>query len=49
MLSILKVRDSHHDPALHELLIGPQGITLHKAFAGNSGVLSGTPVPQDGG
>jgi KaiC/GvpD/RAD55 family RecA-like ATPase len=27
MLSILKVRDSHHDPALHELLIGPQGIT----------------------
>jgi circadian clock protein KaiC len=49
MLSILKVRDSHHDPALHELLIGPQGITLHKAFEGACGVLSGTPVPQGGG
>ncbi|EKT4480270.1 ATPase domain-containing protein [Pseudomonas putida] len=49
MLSILKVRDSHHDPALHELLIGPQGITLRKAFEGASGVLSGTPVPQGSG
>ncbi len=49
MLSILKVRDSHHDPALHELLIGPQGISLRKAFEGASGVLSGTPVPQGSG
>ncbi|MFJ4068119.1 ATPase domain-containing protein [Pseudomonas sp. NPDC089996] len=49
MLSILKVRDSHHDPALHELLIGPQGISLRRAFEGACGVLSGTPVPQGGG
>jgi len=49
MLSILKVRDSHHDPALHELHIGPQGISLRKAFEGACGVLSGTPVPQGSG
>ena len=49
MLSILKVRDSHHDPALHELLIGPQGITLRRAFEGACGVLSGTPTPQGSG
>jgi len=49
MLSILKVRDSHHDPALHELNIGPQGISLRKAFEGACGVLSGTPVPQGSG
>ncbi|MFJ4344363.1 ATPase domain-containing protein [Pseudomonas sp. NPDC089401] len=49
MLSILKVRDSHHDPALHELQIGPHGISLCKAFEGACGVLSGTPVPQGGG
>jgi len=49
MLSILKVRDSHHDPALHELNIGPQGITLRKAFEGACGVLSGTPLPQGNG
>ncbi|MGE7989745.1 ATPase domain-containing protein [Pseudomonas sp. NPDC089554] len=49
MLSILKVRDSHHDPAPHELLIGPHGITLSKAFEGARGVLSGTAVPQGGG
>ncbi|MDR0208498.1 MAG: AAA family ATPase [Pseudomonas putida] len=46
MVSVLKVRDSHHDPALHELSIGPQGIVLRKAFEGACGVLSGTPVPQ---
>lgn len=46
MVSVLKVRDSHHDPALHELCIGPQGIVLRKAFEGACGVLSGTPVPQ---
>ncbi|AJQ46303.1 MULTISPECIES: ATPase domain-containing protein [Pseudomonas] len=49
MMSILKVRDSHHDPALHELLIQPQGITLRRAFEGACGVLSGTPVPQGSG
>ncbi|CAM3676581.1 Circadian clock protein kinase KaiC [Pseudomonas reidholzensis] len=49
MLSILKVRDSDHDPALHELCLGPQGITLRKAFEGACGVLSGTPMPQEGG
>ena len=49
MVSILKVRDSHHDPALHELLIGPQGITLRRAFEGACGVLSGTPIPQGSG
>ena len=46
VLSILKVRDSHYDPALHELAIGADGITLRNAFAGASGVLSGTAVPQ---
>ncbi|EKT4524556.1 AAA family ATPase [Pseudomonas putida] len=46
MVSVLKVRDSHHDPALHELRMGLQGIFLHKAFEGASGVLSGTPVPS---
>jgi len=49
MMSILKVRDSHHDPALHELLIQPQGITLRRAFEGTCGVLSGTPIPQGSG
>lgn len=49
MVSILKVRDSHHDPALHALHFGPQGISLRKAFEGTCGVLSGTPVPQGGG
>ncbi|MFB4390480.1 MULTISPECIES: ATPase domain-containing protein [unclassified Pseudomonas] len=49
MLSILKARDSHHDPAPHELLIGPHGITLNKAFEGARGVLSGTAVPQGSG
>ncbi|MFK0309752.1 ATPase domain-containing protein [Pseudomonas sp. NPDC090233] len=49
MLSILKVRDSQHDPALHELLIDSQGISLCKAFKGACGVLSGTPVPQGSG
>ncbi|MEX5505777.1 ATPase domain-containing protein [Pseudomonas putida] len=49
MMSILKVRDSHHDPALHELLIESQGITLRRAFEGACGVLSGTPVPQGSG
>ncbi|UXH38215.1 ATPase domain-containing protein [Pseudomonas promysalinigenes] len=48
MLSILKVRDSHHDPALHAMHFGPQGISLHKAFEGACGVLSGTPVAQGG-
>ncbi|MDR6711322.1 circadian clock protein KaiC [Pseudomonas hunanensis] len=49
MLSVLKVRDSDHDPALHELCLGAAGITLHKGFEGASGVLSGTPVPQEDG
>ncbi len=49
LLSILKVRDSHHDPALHDLQIGPGGITLTRAFEGACGVLSGTPVPQGSG
>lgn len=49
MLSILKVRDSHHDPALHEMRMGPQGIALRKAFEGACGVLSGTPVPPGTG
>lgn len=48
VLSILKVRDSDYDPALHEVLIGTQGISLHKAFAGAFGVLTGTPVPAGG-
>ncbi|WP_412462050.1 ATPase domain-containing protein [Pseudomonas sp. SC11] len=42
VLSILKVRDSHYDPSLHELTIGPTGITLRNAFVGTQGVLSGT-------
>ncbi|MHC6226111.1 ATPase domain-containing protein [Pseudomonas sp. X10] len=45
MLSVLKVRDSQYDPALQEMLISGQGITLRKAFSGASGVLTGTPVP----
>jgi len=49
MLSILKVRDSHHDPALHALHFSPQGISLRNAFEGACGVLSGTPVPQGSG
>ncbi|MFJ4433453.1 ATPase domain-containing protein [Pseudomonas sp. NPDC089395] len=49
MLSILKVRDSHHDPALHALHFSAQGISLRKAFEGACGVLSGTPVPQGSG
>ncbi|AGZ35970.1 serine/threonine protein kinase [Pseudomonas sp. SWI6] len=49
MLSILKVRDSHHDPALHEMRMGPQGVSLRKAFEGACGVLSGTPVPPASG
>ncbi|MDR2306622.1 MAG: serine/threonine protein kinase [Paucimonas sp.] len=46
VLSIVKVRDSDHDPALQALDLGPQGITLGRAFDGASGVLSGTAVPQ---
>ncbi|MGF6395941.1 ATPase domain-containing protein [Pseudomonas plecoglossicida] len=49
MLSMLKVRDSHHDPALHALHFGSQGISLRKAFEGACGVLSGTAVPQGSG
>lgn len=49
MLSILKVRDSDFDPALHEFIISNDGITLRRAFAGGSGVLTGTPVPSGGG
>lgn len=49
MLSVLKVRDSHHDAALHELCLGPEGMTLRKAFQGASGVLSGTAVPLEVG
>lgn len=46
VLSVVKVRDSDHDPALQALNIGPQGIRLGRAFEGAAGVLSGTAVPQ---
>ncbi|MDH0731424.1 AAA family ATPase [Pseudomonas sichuanensis] len=46
VLSIVKVRDSDHDPTLQALHLGPQGITLGRVFDGASGVLSGTAVPQ---
>lgn len=41
-LSIIKVRDSDHDPALQALSLGPTGINLARAFDGASGVLSGS-------
>ncbi|QXI40458.1 ATPase domain-containing protein [Pseudomonas xantholysinigenes] len=41
-LSIVKVRDSDHDPALQALSLGPRGISLQRAFDGASGVLSGS-------
>jgi circadian clock protein KaiC len=41
-LSIIKVRDSDHDPALQALNLGPKGISLARAFDGASGVLSGS-------
>ncbi|QXH33161.1 ATPase domain-containing protein [Pseudomonas muyukensis] len=41
-LSIVKVRDSDHDPALQALNLGATGISLARAFDGASGVLSGS-------
>ena len=49
MLSILKVRDGQHHTAPHELIIGTRGISLHKAFEGASGMLSGTAVANPSG
>ena len=49
MLSLLKVRDSDYDPALHELCMGPNGVVVRKAFEGASAVLSGTPTQSEGG
>lgn len=49
MLSLLKVRDSDYDPALHELCMGPDGVVVRKAFEGASAVLSGTPTHSEGG
>jgi len=48
MLSILKVRDSHYDPALLELIISGQGIDLKKTFTQATAVLSGTAAPVPG-
>lgn len=45
-LSIVKVRDSDHDPALQALKLGPQGIGLARAFDGTNGVLSGSATAQ---
>lgn len=41
-LSIVKVRDSDHDPALQALNLSATGISLARAFDGASGVLSGS-------
>ncbi|MBK5003929.1 ATPase domain-containing protein [Pseudomonas sp. S32] len=49
MLSILKVRDGQHHTSPHELIIGTRGISLHKAFEGASGMLSGTAVANPSG
>ncbi|MCG8292001.1 ATPase domain-containing protein [Pseudomonas entomophila] len=46
VLSIVKVRDSDHDPTLQALHLGPHGISLGRVFDGASGVLSGTAIPQ---
>lgn len=46
VLSIVKVRDSDHDPTLQALHLGPCGISLGRVFDGASGVLSGTAIPQ---
>ncbi|MDH0303446.1 MULTISPECIES: ATPase domain-containing protein [unclassified Pseudomonas] len=45
-LSIVKVRDSDHDPAVQSLIMGPSGISLERVFDGASGVLSGSATPQ---
>ena len=47
VLSVIKVRDSDHDPSLQSLTLSPQGIRLGRAFEGAAGVLSGTAVQQD--
>ena len=47
VLSILKVRDSRYDPALLEVVIGPTGMELHKAFNEATAVLSGTAQPVE--
>jgi circadian clock protein KaiC len=47
VMSIVKVRDSDHDPALQALSLGPHGISLARAFEGAAGVLSGTAVTQE--
>jgi circadian clock protein KaiC len=41
LLTVVKVRDSDHDPRLRELLISDRGIVLTDAFAGAREVLSG--------
>ncbi len=50
MLSILKVRDSHHDPALHELLSrAARHLPCARRSKAPVACSSGTPVPQGGG
>ena len=45
VLSVLKVRDSHYDPALRELVIRSNGVELTTAFEQVTGVMSGTSEP----
>lgn len=45
LLSILKMRDSHYDASLLEVVISDHGIELSKAFKHAAGALSGTALP----
>lgn len=45
LLSILKMRDSHYDASLLEVVISDHGIELSKAFKNDAGALSGTALP----
>jgi circadian clock protein KaiC len=41
MISVLKQRESSHDPSLREMLISPQGVDITSSFEGAAGLLSG--------
>jgi circadian clock protein KaiC len=49
VISILKVRDSHFDPSLREVVISSNGIELAKAFKNAEMVLSGSATSNSQG
>jgi circadian clock protein KaiC len=49
VISILKVRDSHFDPSLREIVISDSGIDLAKAFRNAEMVLSGSATSNSQG